>query len=321
MSATTFSMPKKSAARGAGRPTKLTPAMMARLKEAFALGLTDDQAASVINVSDMTLTTWKRNPAFMAEIRGAVNERLMLRLKRIEAGENGWQGCGWLLERLLPRQWAKPEVLIAVQNNLNVGVGAQNFEALVLEDAQFSKLSQNPNYAHRKPAVEVEASVVPEDVAGTLVRADCPGSAIVSQSQEAENQRRIREADSKIAKLLAAKGKAKNGNGSGSAVIPEPSTGVPGALVPAVIVMPPEPVPESWWAQLVTGDNARQIAKEAAIVAVRRVLRELHGTGRAKGISIEFQSELVTLSDLYSALETLTGGPSGWQTLLKLAGR
>jgi len=44
----------------------------------------------------------------------------MLRLKRIEDGENGWQGCGWLLERLLLRQWAKPEVLIAVQNNLNM---------------------------------------------------------------------------------------------------------------------------------------------------------------------------------------------------------
>ena len=87
-----FSNPKKVSKRGIkgdGRPSKLTPTVMAKLKEAFALGLTDDQAASVIGVSDMTLTTWKRNPAFMAEIRGAVNERLMLRLKRIEAGENG----------------------------------------------------------------------------------------------------------------------------------------------------------------------------------------------------------------------------------------
>jgi hypothetical protein len=188
--------------KGDGRPSKLTPAVMAKLKEALALGLTDEQAAAVVGVSEVTLTMWKRNPAFIAEIRGAVNERLMMRLKRIEAGELGWQGCGWLLERLLPRQWAKPEVLIAVQNNLNVGTGAQNFEALVLEDAQFSKLKQNPSYTYRKPAVEVEASIarVPDDVAGTLVRTDCPRNAIVSQSQEAENQRRIREADSKIAK-------------------------------------------------------------------------------------------------------------------------
>jgi hypothetical protein len=77
------------------------------------------ESLSVVGVSDVTFTLWKRNPAFMAEIGGAINERLMMRLKRIEAGENGWQGCGWLLERSLPPQWAKPEVLIAVQNNLN----------------------------------------------------------------------------------------------------------------------------------------------------------------------------------------------------------
>jgi hypothetical protein len=87
------------------------------------------------------------------------------------------------------------------------------------------------------------------------------------------------------------------------------------------IVMPAGEPSERWWAQLVTGDNSRQIAKEAAIAAVRGVLCELLGPGRAKGIPIEFQSEPVTLSDLYSALETLTGGSSGWQTLLKLAGR
>lgn len=111
-------MPKKAPKRN-GRPSKLTPTVMAKLKEAFALGLTDDQAASVVNVSDVTLTMWKRNPSFLAEIQGAINERLMLRLRRIEAGDNGWQGCGWLLERLLPRQWAKPEVMLAVNNITN----------------------------------------------------------------------------------------------------------------------------------------------------------------------------------------------------------
>lgn len=113
-------MPKKAhVPKKNGRPTKLTPTVMAKLKEAFSLGLTDDQAASVVNVSDVTLTMWKRNPSFLAEIQGAINERLMLRLRRIEAGDNGWQGCGWLLERLLPRQWAKPEVMLAVNNITN----------------------------------------------------------------------------------------------------------------------------------------------------------------------------------------------------------
>jgi hypothetical protein len=173
-----FSRPKKVSKRGIkgdGRPSKLTPAVMAKLKEAFALGLTDDQAAAVVNISDVTLTLWKRNPAFMAEIRGAITERLMVRLKRIEQGENGWQGCGWLLERLLPRQWAKPEILIAVQNNISTGNGAHHFETMVLSDLQFSKLREHPNYSHRpheRPARDVKATVVsnvPESLSGTLV--------------------------------------------------------------------------------------------------------------------------------------------------------
>ena len=44
--------------------------------------------------------------------------RLRLRLERIEAGEQGWQGCGWSLERLYPQRFARPEILnqIAVVN-------------------------------------------------------------------------------------------------------------------------------------------------------------------------------------------------------------
>jgi hypothetical protein len=90
-----FSKPKKVSKRGVvgdGRPTKLTPAVIAKLKEAFSYGLNDDQAAALVGVSDMTLTTWKRDPAFMHEIREAINERLLVRLKRIETGDNGWQG-------------------------------------------------------------------------------------------------------------------------------------------------------------------------------------------------------------------------------------
>jgi hypothetical protein len=80
-------MPKKAShPRKNGRPTKLTPTTIAKLKEAFAYGLNDDQAAALVGVSDVTLTLWKRKPAFIAEIRGAITERLLVRLKRIEEG-------------------------------------------------------------------------------------------------------------------------------------------------------------------------------------------------------------------------------------------
>jgi hypothetical protein len=124
-----------------------------------------------------------------------------------------------------------------IQNTTNVNNGARHLEALVLSDLQFSELRKNRNYEHRKPAVEVEASVsrVPDDVAGTLVRTDCPGNAVISQSQQAENQRRAREVDSEIAKLFAAKGMAKNGRGAPPTPTPEATSAAP---VQALITMP-----------------------------------------------------------------------------------
>jgi hypothetical protein len=65
----------------------------------------------------MTLTTWKRDPAFLAQIKHAVSARLYKRLQKIDAGEQGWQGCGWLLERLYFKRFAKPEVLMQVTHN------------------------------------------------------------------------------------------------------------------------------------------------------------------------------------------------------------
>jgi hypothetical protein len=45
----------------------------------------------------------------------------LLRLKRIEAGEQGWQGTAWALERLHPSRFARPEAQFAQQINVNTG--------------------------------------------------------------------------------------------------------------------------------------------------------------------------------------------------------
>lgn len=321
----TFSVPKKVSKRGIkgdGRPSKLTPAVMAKLKEAFALGLTDDQAASVVGVSDMTLTTWKRNPSFMAEIRGAVNERLMLRLKRIEAGENGWQGCGWLLERLLPRQWAKPEVLIAVQNNLSLngggGSSGLSLEQMVVADLQFEKLRQNPNYQHRsheRPAREVEASVVAvgEKVSGTLVRTDYPRAVVISESQAEENQRRIEKARKEIAAKIAAK------VGKSSAPI-EPENVEPAetaeAMTSGPIGMPTGMPSQAWWAQLTTGSGERKIERAAAEWVCSQLLGETLGAGQ--GARIQFDAD-ATIAEVIDVLER-AAGPRARQMLVRKAG-
>ena len=313
-----FSSPKKTATRGQGRPSKLTPAVLAKLKEAFAYGLNDDQAAAVAGVSDVTLTLWKRRPEFMAEIREAINERLLVRLKRIEEGENGWQGCGWILERLLPRQWAKPEVLIAVQNNLTLngagGSGGLALEQMVIADLQFEKLRQNPNYQHRKaeqPAREVEATVssVPEDLSGVLKVVNHPGSAVISESQARESRRRVEQTDARIDALLKAK---RTGNGNGAPADPTSS-----AMVLPPIVMPAEPVPSHWWTQLSQGSGEREVERATAIKIVRTILADVFGQLRSQNTPVEFApGALILLRDIHARLESLCGA-GGWAALVK----
>jgi hypothetical protein len=40
-------------------------------------------------------------------------------LSRIESGVDGWQGTAWLLERLYPSRFSRPEVQISLQNTFN----------------------------------------------------------------------------------------------------------------------------------------------------------------------------------------------------------
>ena len=85
---------------GEGRPTKRTPEVVAKIAEAVAIGLTDWEAGLLAGVRHDTMTEWRKDPEFSEAIKRATAQRLLLRLERIEAGEQGWQGTAWALERI-----------------------------------------------------------------------------------------------------------------------------------------------------------------------------------------------------------------------------
>ena len=93
-----------------GRPTKRTPEITVRIAEAISFGLTDEEAAAVVRIDDDTLTQWRKIPEFSGAIKTAVAIRKLARLKRIEAGEPGWQGTAWAMERQYPERFARPEI-------------------------------------------------------------------------------------------------------------------------------------------------------------------------------------------------------------------
>jgi hypothetical protein len=92
-----------------GRPTKRTTKMTEQICEGISYGLTDEEVAALVGIDDSTLTRWKKEPEFCGAIKKAQATRLLIRLKRIEKGERGWQGTAWAMERQDPERFGSPE--------------------------------------------------------------------------------------------------------------------------------------------------------------------------------------------------------------------
>ena len=133
---------------GEGRPTKRTPEMVAKIAEAIAIGLTDREAGLLAGVRHDTMTEWRKDPEFSEAMERATAQRLLLRLERIEAGEQGWQGTAWALERLHPARFARPEVMnqIAVVNQAGKAPAER---VIVLPEGEFDTLVGRPGYRLR----------------------------------------------------------------------------------------------------------------------------------------------------------------------------
>ena len=123
---------------GEGRPTKRTPEVVAKIAEAVAIGLTDEEASLLAGIHPDTMTEWRKDPEFSGAIKRATAERLLMRLERIEAGQQGWQGTAWALERLYPHRFARPEVMnqIAV---VNQGGNVSTERVIVLPGEEFRR--------------------------------------------------------------------------------------------------------------------------------------------------------------------------------------
>ncbi|MFY9987713.1 MAG: hypothetical protein WAK31_23350 [Chthoniobacterales bacterium] len=93
--------------------------MTEQICEAISYALTDDEVAALVGIDDSTLTRWKKEPEFCGAIKKAVAERLLIRLKRIEKGEAGWQGIAWALERLNPERFGSPEARLRRKDAVN----------------------------------------------------------------------------------------------------------------------------------------------------------------------------------------------------------
>jgi hypothetical protein len=115
-----------------GRPTKRTPEITARIAYAIAIGLTNEEAAALVGIDDTTLFRWQAKEDFCEAIASAKASRKLLRLQRIENGEQGWQSAAWALERQDPMRFGRPEVQLSInQTNNSLALGSSCEQAIL----------------------------------------------------------------------------------------------------------------------------------------------------------------------------------------------
>jgi len=99
---------KGGARPGAGRPTKRTPELVAKLLNYLRQGNNRRTACAAVGISQQTFERWSHNSVdFVETIQKAEADAVAESLSRIRlAGERKvWQADAWFLERKYPQEW------------------------------------------------------------------------------------------------------------------------------------------------------------------------------------------------------------------------
>jgi hypothetical protein len=110
----------KNGKHAGGRPSKRTPALVAKIAEANSYGLCDQEAVDIVKISIDTLWEWRKIPEFSEALKSAISTRKLVRLRRIDSGAPGWQGTAWIMERCFPLEYSRPEIQLNQQLSINV---------------------------------------------------------------------------------------------------------------------------------------------------------------------------------------------------------
>ena len=104
-----------------GRPSNLTPALQQKIARYLFLAFTDEQIATACGIGVRSLYRYRADGRLWQSIKRLELEREAQYREKIWNAKGFWQGAAWYLERKYPAQFAKPEILMAVNNNLSLG--------------------------------------------------------------------------------------------------------------------------------------------------------------------------------------------------------
>jgi hypothetical protein len=114
------------------RPSKLTDALVAEICERIANGAYPAVAAQASGIGATTFYRWQaENEAFRESVKTAAAIAECESVGYVRAGEQGWQGSAWYLERRYPDRWAQDRKKKRVEMDL---AKAKLAEMKTLED-------------------------------------------------------------------------------------------------------------------------------------------------------------------------------------------
>lgn len=114
--------PKGRPGRKIGRPSKLNPEVARLICNAIRAGCFPETAIEAAGVSRATLYGWLRKGRaeksgvhrdFLDAYKRSLAEfevSVVATMRRIGDKKNAWMALAWLLERRMPKRWARPEV-------------------------------------------------------------------------------------------------------------------------------------------------------------------------------------------------------------------
>jgi hypothetical protein len=83
-----------------GRPTKMTPAILERLRHAFSIGATDEEACAYARIGTSTLYDYqKANPEFSEEKSALKKDPILKAKQTVVDSLNEVKDAQWYLER------------------------------------------------------------------------------------------------------------------------------------------------------------------------------------------------------------------------------
>ena len=140
-----------------GRPTVLTQAKQKRIAELIWLAYTDKQIAALVGVSYKTIAR-ARNGDLCPCIQKIALEYEEPYRRKFWTTTQFQGGIAWMLERRYPTQFSKPEIQLALSNNLTMNTLSINItagEAKAIEGkAEPVRASVKEMFARYRPQLE-----------------------------------------------------------------------------------------------------------------------------------------------------------------------